>query len=254
MRKLVCGLAFFMAVTSTFLQVAVFAQETEQQLSLYSDLYVDAGKRTDFETFHLDRNWRLAAANVSSGFMSAVSDQGVYRFLTNGLPNMAAVDTRAAQMRQLAPASPAMRPLGEAIERLESSIRRQRLELSYVPANPRISIGEARFFRELSFYFKGGGGAAQDATEIMQRFRALYEANDISMGYTVNSRVLGTGANLRVIFFARDAVDFYTAYGEAVQRMGQEFQTLATELIALCNRTEFTNWTIRGDLSYQPAN
>ena len=84
MRKLVCGLAFFMAVTSTFLPVAVLAQETEQQLSLYSDLYVDAGKRTDFETFYLDRNWRLAAANVSSGFVSAVSDQGVYRFLTNG--------------------------------------------------------------------------------------------------------------------------------------------------------------------------
>ena len=196
----------------------------------------------------------LAAANVSFGFVSAVSDQAVYRFLTNGLPNMAAVDTRAAQMRQLAPASPAMRPLGEAIERLESSIRRQRLELSYAPANPRISVGEAGFFRELSFYFKGGGGAAQNAMEIMQRFRALYEANDISMGYTVNSLVLGTGANLRVIFFARDAVDFYTAYGEAIQSMGQEFQTLATELIALCNRTEFTNWTIRGDLSYQPVN
>ena len=254
MRKLICGLVCLMAVMSTLLPVAVFAQETEQQLSLYLELYVDAGKRTDFETVHLDRNQRLAAANVSFGFVSAVSDQGVYRFLTNGLPNMAALDTRAAQMRRVTPASPAMLLLGEAIERNESSIRRQRPELSYVPANPRISVGEAGFFRELKFYFKGGGGAAQDATEIMQRFRALYEANDISMGYTVNSRVLGTGANLRVIFFARDAVDFYTANGEAVERMGQEFQTLATELIALCTQTEFTNWTIRRDLSYQPAN
>ena len=33
---------------------------------------------------------------------------------------------------------------------------------------------------ELSFYLKAG--AAQDAAEVMQRFRALFEANDVRMG------------------------------------------------------------------------
>ncbi len=252
MQERICRWVRVMAMVSVAVPMTVSAQETEQELSLYTDLYIDASKRADFETFHLNRNARLAAADVTFGFVSAVSDRGTYRFVRNGFPDMAAFDIRAAQMSRVAPPRPETLPLGEAIERLESSIRRQRSELGYVPANPRITPDEYGFFRELSFYLRGG--ADTQAVDVIRRFRALYEAHEIEMGYSVNSLVVGAGANYRVIFFARDAGDFYGAIDEAIDKMGEEYQSLVAELYALCKRTESTNWTIRRDLNYQPAN
>ena len=88
---------------------------------------------------------------------------------------------------------------------------------------------------------------------MMQRFRALVEERDIRMRYLVQTRVVGNGPNLRLWFFARDAADFYAEWPRMVEQMGDEFRTLATELFALSDRTDQTNWTLRRDLRYQPA-
>jgi len=74
------------------------------------------------------------------------------------------------------------------------------------------------------------------------------------MGYLVQTRAVGSGPNLRLWFFARDATDFYAEWPRMVEQMGDEFRTLAAELFALSDRTDQTNWTLRRDLGYQPAN
>ncbi len=49
---------------------------------------------------------------------------------------------------------------------------------------------------ELSFYLKAG--AAQDAAEVMQRFRALFEANDVRLETADGAHPGRTGTSIRV--------------------------------------------------------
>ena len=93
---------------------------------------------------------------------------------------------------------------------------------------------EVGFYRGLTFYLKFG--TANEAAEIMQQIRTLYEDNDLQNGYTVSSKVTGSGPDLSVFIRARDAADFYTEnqrvnelIGESLSRLGRQLNALFSE-------------------------
>ncbi len=247
LKALVVALVVIVALA---VATGAFAQQAEAPLVYCQDIHVKPGQGSELEAGVEDRNARFARADVTYGFATAVSDRGVYRNCTFGLPNMAALDARGAQFRGVEPNAAGRARRRAATARFETSVYRSRPEESFTPANPRIPRGERGFFREFSFYTKGTGGVR----DILQRFRALVEERDIRMGYLVQTLTLGSGPNLRLWFFARDAADFYAEWPRTTEKLGDEFQTLASELFALSDRTDQMNWTIRRDLAYQPAN
>ena len=252
MKLCVLGLSFVLVMLVASAP-EVLSQQAESSLVYCTDIHVRPARRVDFETQREDFLARMAAAKVTFSANSAVSDRGVYRTCTLGLANMAAMDTRRAEMQRIARGSEANTAMfRESSVGFESSMWRSMPELGYAPAgSPGLGSGGG-FVRESAFYLKAGAGRAVVA--IMQRFRMLLEEHDVQLRFLVNRRVIGTGPTMSVYVMAPDAGEFYARWSDMTEQLGEDFQTLQSELFALTERTEQTIWTPRPDLGYQPAN
>lgn len=227
--------------------------QPESTYQLVLDLHIVPGQNAAFEALELARNTRLEAAGVTFPARMALQEglPAVYRKTHFGLANQAALDTRQAQLD-------AARPLLEpgaargVIDDITSSVRRTRPELSYVPENPRVPIGEATFIRGIDIYLPVQRGG--DAAAIIEQVRALYEQHDIRNTFFVTSSVTGSGPDLRISVPARDAADFYTEDQRVRALLGEELLALLGEMATISQRVEYANLTIRRDLRYQPGN
>ena len=74
---------------------------------------------------------------------------------------------------------------GEAISHIESSLRRTRPDLSYIPDNPRVPIAEATFIREANLYLRFG--TAGDAAEVLEEMGALFEKHNVRGAFFVTA-------------------------------------------------------------------
>ena len=246
LNALVVALAAFCMVS---LPSCASAQQDQPQYSLWQDVHFNPGKAVEFEQVRADRNARMTEANVTFGRTVFANDSGIYR-LTIPLSNMAALDEMRAQESALSAGNPTL--AREVIHHIETSIQQPRPELSYTPHTPRVPEAEVGFYRGFTFYLKFG--TANEAADIMQQIRALYEENSVENGFAVFSKVTGSGPDFSVFFRARDAVDFYTENPRVFERLGASLRPLVTQLNALSHRTDSFNSTRRADLDYQPPN
>ena len=225
------------------------AQQDQPQFSLWQDVHINPGKAAEFEQVRANRNAGMTEANVTFGRTVFAHDRNVYR-LTIPLSNMADLDEMRTQESAMSAGNPALSR--EVIHHIETSIQQPRPELSYTPSTPRVSDAEVGFYRGFTFYLKFG--TANDAADIMQQIRALYEENSVENGFAVFSKVTGSGPDFSVFFPARDAVDFYTENPLVFERLGASLRPLVNQLNALSHRTDSFNSTRREDLDYQPPN
>lgn len=234
--------------------VASLATAQESQLQYVNELHINPGKTAQFEAANANRNERMSGAGVTFGTRITVSDglPAVYREVTPGLGNMAALATRQAQLDTMPTDEANAARAREAIAYIESSIRRSRPDLSYVPGNPRVPIGQVTFIREANLYLRFG--TAGEAAEIIEAVGALFEENNVGNGFFVNSRVTGSGPDIRIAIPGRNAADSFAENQRVTELLGEEYQALAARLGALCRRLEWVNRTIRRDLWYQPSN
>ena len=239
----------FTAICMASLPSCAAAQQDQPQYSLWQDVHLNPGKAIEFEQVRADRNATMTEANVTFGRTVFAHDSGIYR-LTIPLSNMAALDEMRFQESALSAGNPTL--AREVIHHIETSIQQPRPELSYTPDTPRVPEGEVGFYRGFTFYLKFG--TANEAVDIMQQIRALYEENSVESGFEVFSKVTGSGPDFSVFFPARDAVDFYTENPRVFERLGASLRPLVTQLNALSHRTDSFNSTRREDLDYQPPN
>ena len=234
--------------------VAAVATAQESQLRLEQELYVNSDKVAEFEAASANRRARMARGNVTFATRMSVSEglPFVYRSLTIGLENMAALDKRQAQLDAMPTDQANNARAREAISHIESSLRRTRPDLSYIPDNPRVPIAEATFIREANLYLRFG--TAGDAAEVLEEMGALFEKHNVRGAFFVTAQVTGSGPDLRVSVPARNAADSFAESQRVIELLGAEYQALAVRLGALCRRLEWANRTIRRDLSYQPSN
>ncbi len=225
------------------------AQQDQPQYSLWQEIHLNPGKAVEFEQVRADRNARMAEANTTFGRTVFAHDGAVF-VLTIPLSNMAALDEMRAQESVLSAGNPTL--AREVIHHIETSIQQPRPELSYTPNTPRVPEAEVGFYRGFTFYLKFG--TANEAADIMQQIRALYEENSVENGFAVFSKVTGSGPDFSVFFRARDAVDFYTENPRVFERLGASLRPLVTQLNALSHRTDSFNSARREDLDYQPTN
>lgn len=241
--------AALVALCMVSLPSCASAQQDQPQFSLWQDVHINPGKAAKFEQVRANRNAGMTEANVTFGRTVFAHDRNVYR-LTIPLSNMADLDEMRTQESAMSAGNPALSR--EVIHHIETSIQQPRPELSYTPSTPRVSDAEVGFYRGFTFYLKFG--TANDAADIMQQIRALYEENSVENGFAVFSKVTGSGPDFSVFFPARDAVDFYTENPLVFERLGASLRPLVNQLNALSHRTDSFNSTRREDLDYQPPN
>jgi len=239
----------FAAICMASLPSCASAQQEQSDYSLWQDVHVNPGKAVEFEQVRAGRNTGMTEANITFGRTVFANDSGIYRLIIP-LSNMAALDEMRAQEGAMSAGNPTL--AREVIHHIETSIQQRRPELSYTPNAPRIPEAEVGFYRGFTFYLKFG--RANDAVDIMQQIRALYEENGVENGFTVFSKITGSGPDFSVFFAARDAVDFYTENPRVLENIGASLMPLVTKLNALSHRTDNFNSTRREDLDYQPLN
>ena len=231
---------------------AAFAQPAESTLLAVLDVHIAPGKNADYEQLQKARNARMADGNVTFGTRVSVA-QGlpvVYRNTAFGLENMAAFDALRAQLQGMPSGEPgAARGI---IHHIESSIRRTRPDLAYIPENARVPVGEAGFLREIDVYLQFG--TRTEAEAIVKEVTALYEEHDIRNTFLVSSSVTGSGPSLRFVSPARDAADFYVENQRVTALLGVELQSRLQRMGTLARRVVYTNRMIRRDLGYSPSN
>ena len=239
--------ALVVALFMVSLPSCASAQQDQPQFFLWQDVHINPGKAAEFEQVRANRNAGMTEANVTFGRIVYALDRNVYR-LAIPLSNMADLDKMRTQESAMSTGNPALSR--EVIHHIETSIQQPRPELSYTPSTPRVSDAEVGFYRGFTFYLKFG--TANDAADIIQQIRALYEENSVENRFAVFSKVTGSGPDFSVFFPARDAVDFYTRLDEVPAPQGA--RPLVTQLNALSHRTDSFNSTRREDLDYQPPN
>ena len=229
------------------------AQPAESTFQLVTELHIVPGQEVEFETINKARNARLAEGNVTFPSRLSVAEglPVVYRSTSFGLENMAALDTRQAQLDAMPPPANPGAARG-IIDHIESSIRRTRPDLNYAPDDPRVPIAEASFLREIDVYLQFGVGGEADA--IVEQVKALYERHNVRNILFVSSLVTGSGPDLRFVIPARDAADFYAENQRVAELLGDDLQSLLMQMGALSRRVDYVNRTIRRDLGYQPSN
>ena len=223
------------------------AAQAQNQFFLWQDVHINPGKAAEFEQVRAGRNTGMAAANVRFGRTVYSDDRGTFR-LTIPLANMADLDRMRTQESAMTGGNPTL--AREVIHHIETSIQQLRSELSYQPITPRVPADEVGFYRGFHWYLKFG--TVNEAADIVRQIRALYEENNLQVGYTFFTKVTGSGPDFSAFLPARDAADFYSNYFAALG--GAPVGALVAQLNELSYRTDNLNSTRRQDLDYQPPN
>ena len=235
--------------------VASLATAQESTYQLVTELHINPGKTAQFEAAVKARRTRMTNANVTFTELVASKNEDVmYAFLTVGLENLAALDTRREQFDALPSGTSANQAdAREAIHHIDTSIRITRPDLSYLPASPRVPLGEAGFVHLVRLYLKQG--ANDEVEDLLKRITALNRRHNIPDLRLVSAQVTGRDGPLVVLtFFAEDAADYYTQRQKNGDMMGAELQALIDQVGTHCRRIEQANYTARPDLAYQPSN
>lgn len=141
-----------------------------------------------------------------------------------------------------------MRRANAAMLSWDDVVIRERPDLGYAPANPRVSVAETSVVRFDFYYLRPGTEGELD--QLAKDWRALTTAKGIADGYRVFEAVVGPELPLLVVATpGKDATDLATAWAANVKIGGADWQTLMARTLGLCRRFETKVGTLREDLS-----
>jgi hypothetical protein len=140
-------------------------------------------------------------------------------------------------------------PAEEAIERVEVFQVAKRLDLSYVPENPRLKSEEINYISYAFYYVIPG--KQKDIEAIAREFADLYKSKGIDTGWSMYESI--TGSDLPVIVVAqgaRSAADFYSNRERLRELLGEDAKKIGAKVGATVRRMEYKAGMPRPDLSY----
>ena len=231
------------------------AQSNETQYRAMEEIHVAPGMASAFESRSQMRNARMADGDVSFTRLAGVNESGVYRFLTLLTNDFSSVDTWRRQIGSMPPATSRSNPNSTVIQRIDRSIHRTRPELSYIPSDPRMQLGEAGAFRTITLFVGDTEGASAQIAELLRQMKSLEESRNQRDRRSVSSALIASDIRrFDVTFFAQDLASLFVNRDERGELLGEELQDLVGRIGRLCRRIEFSTFTIRRDLAYQPSN
>ena len=125
---------------------------------------------------------------------------------------------------------------------------RERPDLGYAPASPRVSVEETKVVRFDYYYLRPGKEGELD--QLAKDWRSLATAKGIRDGYRIFETVVGPEMPLLVVATpGKDTTDLATAWAANVKTGGAEWQALMARTLGLCRKFETKVGTWRADLS-----
>lgn len=125
---------------------------------------------------------------------------------------------------------------------------RERPDLGYAPANPRVSKEETAVVRFDYYYLRPGAEGQLD--QLAKDWRALATAKGVRDGYRIFETVVGPELPLLIVATpGKDATDLATAWAANVKTGGAEWQALMARTLGLCRKFETRVGTLRGEMS-----
>ncbi len=141
------------------------------------------------------------------------------------------------------------RRASEGIVSMNKFVTMRRLDLSYVPANPRLKPEENRFFR-LDFYYLVPGKDAE-AESIAKDYVALFKQKNIGEAFTIYIQILGNDLPLLVAAIpGKSAADVAAADERVNAALGADVLPLQARAMAITRRFDRREATYRPDLSH----
>lgn len=127
----------------------------------------------------------------------------------------------------------------------------QRLDLSYQPENPRISMADHRYYRWQFYYLKPG--TEQQAEQIAKDYVALFKEKKIADSYTIFTAVNGHDLPILLVTIpAKSAADFAAAEEKNNAILGDGLKALQARVMAIMRKFEQREAWLRPDLSRFP--
>ena len=137
----------------------------------------------------------------------------------------------------------------KTIETNREFIVRWSADLSYVPKEPRLKQGEAKFIHWIFFNYKLE--KRKEVMEVLKEWKKLYEDKNIPHGYNLWLIDMGMDNNMMVLEEqAKDGTDFYQTMESIDMKVQQEEQKLWAKLSPLLVKMEQKYGKLRPDLSY----
>jgi hypothetical protein len=241
---------------ASLLAPAAMAQRSplgDRQLLLVIQYVVQPSKAAEFEAVAKEAVEQLAKQKSSAGgFLCARSNEVVYTYV---LPVRTLANGRA-QFDALASAGEALgsdwaERASDAIEYVNAFLVVARPDLSYQPANPRLSPGEIRSMH-FDFHYLNFGGRPT-AEKIAKEYADLHKEANCDTGFTVYE-VIG-GAELPIMIVASNAksvADHYAQAEKVLGQLGAGVASVAKKRDSVVRRIEQIDATILPELSYQP--
>ncbi len=123
------------------------------------------------------------------------------------------------------------------------------VDQSYVPKEPRIQPNEAGFIHWIFFTFKIE--KKKEVLDVIAEWKALYEKNNMSDGWSVWSIELGEQNNMMALSeSAKDAASFYANMEENSSKLKEEEEKLWAKLAANLLTVEEKYGQPRPDLGF----
>jgi hypothetical protein len=126
-----------------------------------------------------------------------------------------------------------------------------RLDLSYIPENPRVKTEEVNFVWWNYYYIKTG--MEEEAEKIAKEWQALWKSKGITDNFNVYQAFLWP--DLPAMAAAGGAfsqADYFTNLEKNIAKMGDEYLALTKKTMAACRRFEQKYGMIKKELSYVP--
>lgn len=137
----------------------------------------------------------------------------------------------------------------KTIETNHEFVARWSASLSYVPKEPRLKQGEAKFIHWIFFHYKLD--KRKEVMDVLKEWKKLYEDKNISHAYDIWLMDIGEDNNMMVLTEqAKDAIDFYQTMDGVDKKVQQEEQKLWAKFSPLIYEMEQKYGKIRPDLSY----
>lgn len=125
----------------------------------------------------------------------------------------------------------------------------RRLDLSYMPATPRLKPEEQRYVQWQFYYLDAAH--ADDAEQIARDYAALFKAKNIADGFTVYQVLSGNDLPLLVVSTTGRSAADYAANDEKVNAMlGTDVRPLQARAMAITRKFEIRQGMYRPELSY----
>lgn len=232
------------------------AEEQKAQLYLVYEVTVNPSKANDYEAA-IKEYFSLFAEGKSSYPWYASSSDDFHYYFVSPIENFAEIDkmnisfaelmTQVGMERWQALAN----RLNDNSEYYRQFMTYHRLDLSYVPKNPRLKPEEEKYIQwDFWNILQGKEGECE---ELLKKWVALCESKNSPHAYGVIVGDIGTKMPLIIITqTGKDSVDWHIHNQEMWKLLGEEGSALMDKWMTLIKKYDRKTGWLRPDLSYMP--